>query len=464
MTPKLRYMTIHTLKEGSGMKFDICDGPISITTDAALDHWNKMVKAFLSHSAETPNHLGAVLRAEPDLSMAHAAKGLFTIMLGRAEIMPTVKEAYQAARRGTMQNRREQLWTEALGEWLQGRPSGAIAKMEEILLDNPRDTLTAKVSHAIRFILGDATGMRASVEAVLEAHDEAHPFRGYMLGCHAFSLEETGEYDAAEQAGLEGLVFNEDDAWGLHAVAHVYDMTAQPDRGITLIDSRPGAWDHCNNFRYHVWWHKALLHLDKGDVDTVLNLYDERIREDKTDDYRDIANATSLLMRLELEGTDVGHRWEELADYSENRTQDGCLVFADLHYMLALGSAGRFDAASDLASRFTIDASRKGEMNERVEKPGICALMGLHSFAEARWDTAFMNLARARPMMQNIGGSHAQRDVFERMTIDAGIRGGFVEQTEAILAERMAQRAGTEDRFTATRFAMLSEARQVPAQ
>ena len=35
--------------------------------------------------------------------------------------------------------------------------------------------------------------------------------------------------------------------------------------------------------------------------------------------------------------------------------------------------------------------------------------------------------------MPTIGGSHAQRDVFERMTIDAGLRAGRYDATEAIL-------------------------------
>ena len=67
------------------------------------------------------------------------------------------------------------------------------------------------------------------------------------------------------------------------------------------------------------------------------------IRRHRTDDYRDISNATSLLMRLELEGMNVGRRWDELASLSEARVDDGCLVFADLHYMLALAAAGRVD-------------------------------------------------------------------------------------------------------------------------
>jgi hypothetical protein len=288
--------------------------------------------------------------------------------------------------------------------------------------------------------------------------------RGYILGCHAFTLEETGEYAAAERTGLQGLQYATDDAWGLHAVAHVYDMTANPDAGIQLIEDNGAAWGHCNNFTYHVWWHKALLHLDRGELDVALALYDTKIRQDKTDDYRDIANATSLLMRLELEGMDVANRWDELADFSENRTEDSCLVFADLHYMLALAGANRPDAKAEMMARFACDAIQSGDMAQRFKDPGMAAMAGLNAFSEGRYTDAFVNLAAARPSMQTIGGSHAQRDVFERMTIDAGLRAGRVDQVETFLSERLSQRAGHEDRFTATRFASLADARRIPAQ
>ena len=99
-----------------------------------------------------------------------------------------------------------------------------------------------------------------------------------------------------------------------------------------------------------------------------------------------------------------------------------------------------------------------------MNDPGLAALSGLNAFAEGRYNDAFVDLTTARPAMQTIGGSHAQRDVFERMTIDAGLRAGRIDQTEAILAERVAQRAGHEDRFTASRFASLASARRIPAQ
>ena len=449
------------------MKYDICDAAVSLKSDATLADWNGMVRAFLAHGTQTPVHLGNVLSAEPDFAMGYAAKGLFCMMLGRSEMMDVARDsglrALENLRNGQASNR-EKLWVRALGEWLAGRPSGAIAAMEDVLTENPRDTLTAKVSHAIRYILGYRFGMRSSIERILDAHGTDHALRGYVLGCHAFTLEETGEYEAAEQAGLLGLQHAPDDAWGLHAVAHVYDMTARPDQGILLIENNNAAWEKCNNFRYHVWWHKALLHLDRGEFDLALDLYDTEIRADKTDDYRDISNATSLLMRLELEGVKVGGRWQELADVSETRSADGCLVFADLHYMLALGAAGRKDASSGMAGRYAIQATKQGEMPARVKDPGVAAMTGLEAFSEGRYDEAFANLCVARPTMQTIGGSHAQRDIFERMTIDAGIRAGRFDQAEALLADRMERRGGNEDRFASTRFQSLTETRRIPAQ
>ena len=426
-----------------------------------------MIRAFLAHKPATPVHLGAVLEAEPDFAMGHAARGLFSLLMGRAEMWQVAEDARTAAHAAaaaTTPSARERGWLAALDAWLADSPSGAVAALETVLDSWPQDTLSAKASHAIRFVLGDAAGMRRSVERVLPAHGCDHPLRGYLMGCHAFALEETGDFASAELAGRAGLTYAPDDAWGLHAVAHVHDMRAEPDAGITLIEDHKSAWDGSNNFRYHVWWHKALLHLDRGEEDVALALYDAQIRADKTDDYRDIANATSLLMRLELEGRDVGDRWNELGALAERRIDDGCVVFADLHYQLALAGAGKGPAAEAMAARFARDARQTGDMAERVADPGLAALAGLNAFAEGRYGEAARLLAEARPKMQTIGGSHAQRDVFERMTIDAALRAGHCDAAERVLLERLSLRAGREDRFAATRFELLSRARRIPAQ
>lgn len=446
---------------------DICSCPVTLAHPSSVSHWNGVVHGLLSHGQQTPEHLGRLMGAEPDFAMGHAARGLFCLMTGRAEVIKPAHDAHAAAKAAACAQTitpREAGWIDALELWLDRKPSAAIAAIETVLRALPHDTVSAKLSHGIRFLLGDSAGMRRSVERVLDAHGADHACSGYLLGCHAFTLEETGDYAKAEATGREALTRTSDDAWGLHAVAHVHDMTARPDEGIALIESNTAAWSQSNNFRYHVWWHKALLHMERGELDVALGLYDAQIRVDKTDDYRDIANATSLLTRLELEGVDIGHRWEELADFSENRVEDGCLVFADLHYLLALTGAGRGSARDAMAARFARDAAKTGEMAARIEAPGLAALAGLTAFSEGRYDAAFLNLAAARPLMPTIGGSHAQRDVFERITVDAGLRAGRYDATAAILRDRRQRRGGTIDRFTKTRFDKINTARGIAAQ
>jgi len=57
------------------------------------------------------------------------------------------------------------------------------------------------------------------IEQVMPAYTPDHPGRGYLMGCYAFALEETGDYTRAQRVGREGLLIAPNDAWGLHAVA-----------------------------------------------------------------------------------------------------------------------------------------------------------------------------------------------------------------------------------------------------
>ncbi len=438
----------------------------SLTSDTTMSEWNDTMLGFLAHAAVTPKHLAAVLRDAPDFAQGHAVKGMFYLLLGRAELLTTAQEALRDAQTALTRvtaTDRERLYVEALAIWLQGSAVGAVAHLEQVLILAPHDTLAMKLSQAIRFVLGDVEGMRRSVERVLPTYAPDHRGRGYLLGCHAFALEETGAYEQAGIAGRQALWMAPNDAWGLHAIAHVHDMTCNARAGLDWLAGRESAWAHCNNFRYHVWWHKALMHLDLGQVDEVLDLYDTEIRQDKTDDYRDISNATSLLVRLELDGVDVADRWEELADISATRTEDGCAIFADLHYMLALCADGREAATAKMLQRIHHDAkTRTDDAGQRMAEPGLSAADGLAAFGEGRYGAAFHALNRARASMQRAGGSHAQRDVFERLTIDAGIRSGQLDAAASILDDRQARRAGREDGYTAARRALIATGRGVP--
>jgi tetratricopeptide (TPR) repeat protein len=427
---------------------------VTAASPRAVAAFDRMTRAFLAHGAATPAHLAEALAEDPDFALALACRGLFCLTLGRRELVASAADAAAAARRAVAARgatARERLYLDALQAWLDGRPSGAVAAMDAILARWPQDALAFKIAQAARFMLGDQAGMRRSVEAILPQLGPDHPALGYVLGCRAFTLEEAGAYSEAERAGRRGLELAPDDAWGLHAVAHVYDMTARSDAGVAFLAANAAAWAHCNNFRYHVWWHLALLHLDRGDTAAALALYDAEVRRDRTDDYRDIANATSLLMRLELEGVAVGARWEELAELCAARVDDGCLAFADLHYLLALTAGGREEAAGALTRRMHLDALRGGcESDVVMRRPGLALAKGLQAFAAGRHAEALAHLRGSLGALPRIGGSHAQRDVFERIAIEAAIRAGALAEARAMLVDRDARR-GARDGFATAR-------------
>ena len=441
--------------------FDV--SPTGLTCSSSLEHWNRALRSFLSHGSRTADHLTEVMNLSPNFALGHAFRGLSFLLLGRRELYDSARLCHTEATRCVRDfgpPPRERIFVEALGSWLDGYPTRSVTLLELLLSASPEDSLAMKMSHAIRFVLGDGEGMRRSLERVASAYSDDHPARGYFLGCLAFALEETGDYALAEKHGKEGVDLAPDDAWGLHAVTHVYDMTANSRAGLEWMTGREGSWTHCNNFRYHVWWHKALLHLDLGEIDAVFSLYDSEIRRDKTDDYRDISNATSLLGRLELNGIDVGDRWEELADLSSRRTDDGCLVFADLHYLLALTGDNRTDSAVRLVSRIRRDAtSDLTDSGVRMSSPGVCAAVGLHAFGDGDYQTAFHNLRQARSTIQLAGGSHAQRDIFERLTIDSGIRSGLWDESEKVLDERRIRRGGHDDNYSLARMSLIASGR-----
>lgn len=435
---------------------------MATSLDAALvPIWDKTIYGILSHAASTGPDLNTIIAAAPDFALAQAIRGISCLLLGRSEMVRVAHEALAAAKAAAVRSaptEREMAFVLALEEWLGGSPSAAARRMQAVMTAHPRDALAMKMVQAIHFVMGRPQEMRLSVEAVM-SHWDDHPARGYLLGCHAFTLEETGDYAGAERAGKLGISLAPQDAWGLHAVAHVYDMTARAADGLAWLEGRESSWEHCNNFRFHVWWHRALMYLDLGQYDAALALYDTQIRSERTDDYRDISNAASLLSRLEIEGVDVGQRWEELADLSETRATDGCLAFADLHYLLSLIGGERDKAAAKLVAGMAAARPTESESKKIISHPGLKTAQGLQAFAAGEYSIAWLHLQHAQADLSQIGGSHAQRDVFARITIEAALRGGYVDAAESMLRLRTKQRDGKVDGYTDRRLELVMNAR-----
>lgn len=439
------------------MYHDLSGDRVTVANDTARLAWNETLEALLAHAAATPEHLARTLEADPGFALAHAAKGLMLLSLARPELLGPARDCLskaQACAALRPATRRETMVIEALALWLAEAPRQAAQRLEAILEAHPFDVLALKLSHGLRFMLGDQAEMLASLRRVAPGFSESHPLTGYVNGCYAFALEERGFYAEAERAGRRAVLLSPRDAWGRHAVAHVLEMTGRANEGAAWLgDARN--WTHANNLRFHIVWHLALFRLERGETAEVLRLYDEDIRGEQTDDYRDIANGASLLARLDYAGVDVGTRWEELAEKAEGRVHDGRLVFADLHYALALLGAGRHDGAEAIARSLVEDAHShpSGERREAARN-GALAAFGLIAFSESDYAEASRLLSAARNGLVAIGGSHAQRDLFEQAYVESLIRSGSHDRAADVLSERLVRRGGA-NLFAAKRLAQL---------
>lgn len=398
-------------------------------------------RAFLAHLPDAGSALAACLAADPEFALAHAVQGLGALSLGRAALHPVAVAAHARAVACAGSDTRGADFAAALELWLAGNMLGAASRLEARLEADPGDALAFKLAHGIRFIAGDGPGMlRASTRAVHQFPADA-PLGSFVLGCHAFSLEEAGDYSAAEAVGLAAVEADAADAWGLHAVAHVFEMTGQPQRGAMWLEKTQPDWQLCNNFGLHVAWHLALFRLDLGEGETALALYDAAVRPTASDEYRDVANAVSLLARLEQSGHSVGNRWTELAAHAAKFAADDALVFAMLHRLVAAAQGRAETARTTIVAQLEALAAHQGDQGQTAAHVGVKLARLLDGPAGV--DSDIDSVLAALPA---IGGSHAQRDVFVRLLAQRAFVRGDWRQARRILAFRHRNR--TPDRFS----------------
>lgn len=397
---------------------------------------------YCGFRADTGDRLKPAL-ADPGLVMAPVLRGYFMLLLVKRELVPRAVQAADAAEtamRAAGATPRERAHLEALRAWARRDQRAAIGQMKEILAAEPRDLLALKLAQYLLFYAGESRAMYDTVAAALAQWDERASGYGYALGCHAFGLEECGDYVAAEAAGRRAVALDADDIWAGHAVAHVCEMQDRSEDGLAWLDEASAGWRDANNFAYHVAWHRCLFLLDLGRYDEVLARYDREVRAESTDEYLDITNAVSLLWRLEQAGVDVGRRWDELAARSGARIDDHMLVFGDAHYAAALGAAG---SADDVARwRRSSEAFAMGGETQSGVMAEIGLALGEAALAHRRGDyaRAVDLVLPLRSAIRNVGGSHAQRDFFAQLLIDAAVKAKRRDAARALLGERLASR------------------------
>ncbi len=136
----------------------------------------------------------------------------------------------------------------------------------------------------------------------------------------------------------------------------------------------------------------------------------------------------------------VGDRWRVLADMSAARTEEHKLAFADAHFLAALLNAGDRDKAE--AMRKSMERySHKHETQARITKEvGLAVADAFLAIDAGKPGHAVDKLYPVREKIRLLGGSHAQRDFFDRLLVRAALSAGRHAEARHVLSERLENR------------------------
>jgi hypothetical protein len=419
--------------------FRDCRGlDITAASEEAVKAFDATIVSYLSINPSAGPNLKATLDADPDMPLAHALKAYFFMLMATGPLQERARKAAADARaRAESATPRERLHISAAEHWSHGRKHAAIATWEAILVEHPLDTLALRLAHHGHFYEGDGQNLRDTITRRLYAWSPDVPGYGYVKGMQSFGYEETHNYDAALMAGEEAVEHIAENPWAIHAVAHVHEMRDMPDIGIDWIKKNQPGWITANNFRYHVWWHRMLMHLDRGEYAEVLRLYDEDLWDAESDEYLDLVNDAAVLLRLELHGQDVGERWLALAEKCKGHKTDQALAFIDVHHAISLSAAGGEDAQDLLEAMRTYGESHSDDNAYVTQKLGLPLAEALVAHRHADYAFVVDTLLPIRYDLHKLGGSHAQRDLFSMVLIDSALKSDRINVAKMLISERL---------------------------
>jgi hypothetical protein len=200
------------------------------------------------------------LQAAPAFIAGHLLKALVLYTLAERKFACMASQALEAAKaQASRANDRERGLIEATGLLVDGRWHAACAAIDRVLANHPRDAFALQVGHLLDFYRGDALNLRNRISRVLPHWDASVPGYSYVLGMHAFGLEEMNQYPEAERPPCARCRCSPRTDGRCTRAVHVMEMQGRVDEGIAFLSSREADWAPDNGFAFHNFWHLALF-------------------------------------------------------------------------------------------------------------------------------------------------------------------------------------------------------------
>ncbi|MEP1768089.1 MAG: tetratricopeptide repeat protein [Sulfitobacter sp.] len=415
------------------MRSDLYGLPVTTSNAGTLQGIDDFIHGFLSYQTKAANIIAAA-DADPECALANAYAAMIWMFLeapaAPAHAAPYLARA-QAASTGI--TAREALVLEATAAWVDGDVPKMLDICDQITTDHPRDMVALKLAQYHLFNAGNAAEMlRLALKSIPEAADIA-----YAHGMIAFGYEQCHLLYRAEASARHAMTLQHDDPWAHHAIAHVMLTQGRVAEGAAFLESVAETWGTLNSFmRSHNWWHLALFYLSQGRHDDVRRAFDTHVWGLEKDYSQDQVGATSLLARMEFAGVDVGPRWADVAHHIAKRGGDTVNPFLSLQYLYALARTQHPE--TDVMMQAIVRRAEDAQQFDHIAWRDVAlpAAQAIVAHAQGDWPTAITQMSRALPRMSECGGSHAQRDLFEQIHLDALVQDGRASAAQQVLEMR----------------------------
>jgi tetratricopeptide (TPR) repeat protein len=415
------------------MQQDSMGNPVTVARGSTLRAVEEFIEGYLAYETRAEGIVAAA-DADPECCIANVYAGFLWMFLEAPDAaLRAAKYLAAAERAAPAATRREQFNTAVLAAWAADDLPEALRLCERIGEEFPRDLVVVKTHQYFEFNRGNSPQMLRAALRVLPSNSDV----AYMHGMVAFAYEQCHLLDDAERAARSALNLRRKEPWAQHALAHVMLTRGRIDEGALFLEGMQDTWVGLNSFMItHLWWHLALFYLSQGRSAAVLEAYDRHCWGVAKSYSQDQIGAVSLLARMQVTGIDVGERWQDLGSHLAARAHDTVLPFLTMQYIYGLARAGRVEAEELLESVRQRAANSPPFVREVWRDVALPACEGLYAHARGDFDGAWRHLGAAVPRMMEAGGSHAQRDLFELLLLDAAIKSGRLVVAQQMLELR----------------------------
>ncbi len=419
------------------------------TSEEAAEAYRLGVDRMLSYRLGVDEALGRAIELDPNFALAHSQLGLFHLFRGNGKLAAEL--ANQAHELAEQASPREQRHAAILGAAARGKASEAPALIDAHLHDTPRDAPIV-----LQWLGGNFYGGGVEKrERMLEQFDRLAPAFGddwWFLSWHAFANHEMDELERARVLVQRSLDLRRQNGQAAHAMSHVFFEEHDIDGGAGFLGEWLTDFPERAGFFRHLTWHQALFLLANGKRSEALALHDDTIRpgaDEHGDALGAVADGASLLWRCRLHDSVAGNRaddhgWRAIAEVADQAFPRAGTAWVDVHRAMALAALGDEVGLGALIDGLREAADRGHPTAGSVVAPVVEALS---AFGQGDYEAAADGLSDVRELLVTLGGSNAQRDVFEETLVEANLRAGRSEAALDLLRERLDRGATARDLF-----------------